>query len=161
MMSSLSCTANPGLSGNETATLFSSVCGLNHNACIGISTNATTGKYGAYSMCSPDEQLSFAMDQYYKAQDKAATACSFGGKAKIQSSSTSDSCKKLLSQAGSDGTGVVTSTPTGSKSPGSPDNGPKKSTAGTVLIPYIDAEFIKIGAYLIGAALTGAGMILL
>ncbi|POS83237.1 hypothetical protein EPUL_005790, partial [Erysiphe pulchra] len=144
MMSSLSCTAKPGLSSNETATLFSSVCGLNSKACVGISTNASTGVYGAYSMCLPNQQLSFAMDQYYKLQKNAQTACDFGGNAKVQSSSMSDSCKKLLGQAGSDGTGIVTSPPTKGS-----DGADKKSAAGVTLVPGINSDLFKIGAYLL------------
>lgn len=161
MMSSLSCTANSGLSSNETATLFSSVCGLDSKACVGISANATTGTYGAYSMCLPHQQLSFAMDQYYKLQKNAETACNFGGKAKVQSSSLSDSCKKLLGQAGPAGTGIVTAAPTSAKGSGDSNDSSKKSAAGAILVPSMNSDRFKIGVYVLVMAMTGAGMILL
>ncbi|KAI6250010.1 1,3-beta-glucanosyltransferase [Erysiphe necator] len=161
MMSSLSCTAKSGLSSNETATLFSSVCGLDSKACVGISANASTGTYGAYSMCLPDQQLSFAMDQYYKLQKSADSACNFGGNAKTQSSSLSDSCKKLLGQAGPAGTGVVTSAPTSTKGTSDSDGSSKKSGAGVNVVPIFNSDLLKIYAYLIVMVITGAGMVLL
>lgn len=162
MVSSLSCVANTGLSGNDTGTLFSSVCGLSNSACAGITANGTTGKYGSYSMCTPYQQLSFAFDQYYQSQNKASTACSFGGKAKVQSSSTSNNCKSLLSQAGSAGTGTVTTAPTGTgSSGGASGTSTKKSAAGAVFIPRFDMGLLHLGAYLLAAGAAGAGMILL
>jgi len=167
MMSSLSCVANTNLSGNETATLFSTVCGLSNNACNGITANATTGTYGAYSMCSSYQQLSFAFDQYYQSQSKVATACSFNGNAKIQTSSTSNSCKALLNQAGTAGTGTVTTAPTGtgstsgSSGTSTSSSSSKSSSAGAMVIPQFDIGLLEIGAYLLTAGLAGAGMILL
>lgn len=158
MVQSLSCVANSGLSGKETATLFGSVCGLDKNACNGIAKNGTTGVYGAYSMCSATQQLSFAMDQYYKTQNKASTACSFGGNAKIQTAATSTSCKSLLSQAGTAGTGTVTSAPKGT---GSSPSGTNSNAAGAAIVPQFDLGALKIGAYVVTAGLAGMGMFLL
>lgn len=166
MVSSLSCTAASGLSGNTTAQMFSTVCGLDKSACQGINANATTGVYGAYSMCNGYQKLSFAFDQYYKNQNKAATACAFGGNAKTQTGSTSNSCSGLLSQAGAAGTGTVTTAPTGtgsSSNSGQSASGTstKKSAAGAVIIPRFDMGLVHLGAYLLAAGLAGAGMILL
>jgi len=164
MVSSLSCVPNTGLSGNKTAELFSTVCGLDKNACNGITANGTTGQYGAYSMCDGYSKLAFAFDQYYQTQNQASDACDFGGNAKTQSGSSSSSCKAMLNQAGSAGTGTVTSIPTGtgssSSSSGSP-SGTKKSAASAVIIPRFDMGLLQLGAYLLTAGLAGAGMILL
>ncbi|TAQ85821.1 hypothetical protein B7494_g5834 [Chlorociboria aeruginascens] len=153
MVSSLSCVANTGLSGNETATLFNTVCGLDENACAGINANATTGVYGAYSMCDSSQKLSFAFDQYYQSQGKASTACSFNSNAKIQSGSSSSSCSSLISQAGSSGTGTVTTVPTKTASSS------KKSAAGAVIVPRLDVGLLQLGAYVLVAGMAGAGMI--
>lgn len=164
MVSSLSCVANTGLSGNETATLFSTVCGLDNSACNGITANGTTGKYGAYSMCSSSQQLSFAFNQYYTTQGQASTACDFNGNAHVQSGSQSNSCKSLLSEAGTAGTGSVTSVPTGTgvaSSASGSSSSTKKSAAGAVIIPRFDMGLLQLGAYVLAAGLTGAGMILL
>lgn len=168
MVSSLSCIADTGLSGNETANLFSTVCGLDNAACDGINANATTGTYGAYSMCDAYSQLSFAFDQYYSNQGKASTACDFNGNAKTQSGSTSSSCKALLSQAGTAGTGTVTTAPTGtgsssgsSGSSSSSSTSTKKSAAGAVIVPRFDMGLLQLSAYVVVAGMAGAGMIML
>jgi hypothetical protein len=164
MVSSLSCIANKGLSGNETAKLFDTVCGLDKNACNGITANATTGVYGAYSMCDPYSKLSFAFDQYYKSQSKASTACDFGGNAKTQSGSTSSDCKAPLSQAGTAGAGTVTSVPTGtgsSSSPAGSSTESKKNVAGSVTVPRFDAGLLQLGVYVVAAGVAGMGMVLL
>jgi 1,3-beta-glucanosyltransferase GAS1 len=161
MVSSLSCVAETGLSANATATLFSTVCGLDKAACQGIASNGNTGVYGAYSMCNSYQKLSFAFDQYYKSQNKASTACSFNSQAKIQSGSTSSSCSSLLSQAGSAGTGTVTTVPTGTGASSSSGTSTKKSAAGAVIIPRLDMGLLQLGAYLFAAGIAGAGMILL
>jgi 1,3-beta-glucanosyltransferase GAS1 len=166
MVSSLSCVANKGLSGNETASLFSTVCGLDNSACNGIASNGTTGVYGAYSMCDAYSQLSFAMDQYYSTQGKASTACDFNGNAKTQSGSSSSSCKALLNQAGTAGTGTVTTAPTGTgsssgTSSSSSSTTTKKSAAGAVIVPRFDMGLLQLSAYLVVAGAAGAGMILL
>jgi len=111
-------------------------------------------------MCNSYQKLSFAMDQYYKNQNKASTACSFSGQAKIQTGSTSSSCSSLLNQAGSAGTGVVTTVPTGTAVSTS-GTSTKKSAAGAVLIPRLDTGLLQLGAYLLAAGAAGAGMILL
>ncbi|KAF8866177.1 putative 1,3-beta-glucanosyltransferase gel4 [Acephala macrosclerotiorum] len=166
MMSSLSCEANTGLSGNETATLFSTVCGLDSSACDGIAANGTSGVYGAYSMCTSYQQLSFAMNQYYLSQNKASTACSFGGNAKTKTGSTSSSCSSLLSQAGTAGTGTVTNvasaTATGSGSSSSGTSAStSKSASGAVMIPRFDMGLLQLGAYILAAGMAGVGMIVL
>jgi len=164
MVSSLSCVAKSGLSGNETAELFSTVCGLDKNACAGIAANATTGVYGSYSMCSASQQLSFAMNQYYLAQNKASTACDFNSNAKVQNGATSNSCSGLLNQAGSAGTGTVTTAPTGtaaSSSSSGSASATKKSAAGVVTVPRLDIGLLQLGAYMLVAGMAGVGMILL
>lgn len=164
MVSSLTCVPNTGLSGNKTAELFSTVCGLDKNACNGINGNATTGSYGSYSMCDPYSKLAFAFDQYYQSQSKASTACDFGGNAKTQSGSVSSSCKAALNQAGTAGTGTVTNVPTGTGSSSSASvssSSTKKSAAGAVIVPRLDMGLLQLGAYLLVAGMAGAGMVLL
>ncbi|KAH8791634.1 Glucanosyltransferase-domain-containing protein [Hyaloscypha finlandica] len=161
MVTSLSCVAETGLSDNTTASLFSTVCGLDKTACAGINTNGTTGVYGAYSMCNSYQKLSFSLDQYYKNQNKASTACNFNGQAKTQSGSTSSSCSSLLNQAGSAGTGTVTTAPTGTGASSSSGTSTKKSAAGTVIIPRLDMGLLQLSIYLFVAGIAGGGMILL
>lgn len=170
MVDSLSCVANSGLSGNDTATLFSTVCGYNGGSpCDGITANATTGVYGAYSMCTSEQQLSFAFNQYFLAENSASTACDFGGNAKTQSGSSSTNCKALLNQAGASGTGTVTSVPTAASASGSSASGTssstatstKKGAAGALVVPRFDLGMLQMGAYVVIAMGAGMGMVLL
>ncbi|RDL30451.1 1,3-beta-glucanosyltransferase [Venustampulla echinocandica] len=169
MVSSLSCVPSSGMSGNATAQMFSTVCGLSKKACEGITANATTGVYGAYSMCSATQKLSFAFDQYYQSQGKASTACNFDGKAKIVSPSVSSSCKPLINQAGVEGTGTVTTAPTGTGSPSGSSNSnsssgsgsSKNSAAGALRVPGSDLRMLQLGACVLVAGIAGVGVTLL
>ncbi|EZG01102.1 hypothetical protein H106_08450 [Trichophyton rubrum CBS 735.88] len=159
MVKSLSCVAKPSVTGKELGKLFGTVCGSDKDACKGITADATTGTYGAYSMCSPSEKLSFAFDQYYKhqsAKGNGANACDFNGAATTQKSEKpSGSCANLVNQAGQDGTGSVTS------APGSGTNKPDQGAASTVSAPSVNLGIVKLGAYVFCAVLAGAGMILI
>lgn len=162
MVKSMGCIAKQGLTGNQTADLFDTVCGLDKTACAGITADAETGVYGAYSMCDSYSKLSFAFGQYYSNQKKASTACDFGGNAKTQVAAQNGNCKALISQAGAAGTGTVTAIPTGTgtSSSGSTTS-TSKAAAGSLTIPRFDTRALKVGAYALIAGMVGAGMVLL
>lgn len=160
MVSSLSCVATSGLSDTKIADLFGTVCGLGPHVCDGIAANSTTGVYGAYSMCESTDKLSFAFNAYYQSQNSASTACSFGGSAQTQNAGQASSdCQPLLAQAGPSGTGTVSSSPSGTAGGTST---PTKTGAGSSLVaPSFDMGLLHVGAYVVIAMLSGAGMILL
>ncbi|KAF2862123.1 carbohydrate-binding module family 43 protein [Piedraia hortae CBS 480.64] len=152
MYQSLGCTVADNANEDNYGKLFGQVCGYGQGVCAGISANATTGSYGAYGMCSAKEKLAFAFNQYYNSQKKVASACDFGGSAKTQAArSPGGSCSSLMNQAGTAGTGVVTSSPTatggGSGSSGSGSSG------GSGMLPMV----LAIGM----AVVSGIGMVLL
>lgn len=145
--------ASEGLSGEQVASLFSTVCSIDRQACDGISTDATAGIYGTFSMCGAHSKLSFAMHQYYLNQSQVPTACNFKGNAKLQSPSASPSCSALLSKAGFTAAHpVATAAATGHT---------KKSTAGSILVPRSGVGLLHLGAPLMIAGLVGAVLILL
>lgn len=168
MLPALSCAAKPN--GNDTAveSLFAEVCGLVQGVCNGITGNGTSGVYGAYSMCNATEQLSWALNAYYQNQKGTQNndACDFNGAATTQAAaSPTGSCAALISQAGSAGTGTVTSVPSGTGSSSSGNGGKstatKKAAAGMLTVPSFSFGMLSLGAYVMAAMMVGAGMVLL
>lgn len=156
MKAGLSCQVKSSVNSDGYGALFSNVCGYG-SSCAGIKADAFNGTYGAYSMCSPADQLSFAFNQYYVSQNKASTACDFGGDAGTKSaSSPSGSCSALINQAGTGGTGTVTSGANASAASSSK----KASAAGAVSAPSLNLGALWLGAYVMVAGLFGMGMIL-
>ncbi|PTU18170.1 hypothetical protein P175DRAFT_0518578 [Aspergillus ochraceoroseus IBT 24754] len=163
MVDSLTCVARDNLASKFLSTTFSSVCGYQDGKfCKGIDANATTGEYGAYSVCTPEEQLSFAMNLYYKnqvSQGNGEDACNFNGAASIQSASQSggSTCTPLLRQAGTSGTGSVkaSAAAAGASSSASSSQG----AAYAVAPGMVDFGFLHLGAYVATAVVAGVGMI--
>lgn len=175
MLQSLTCTTKSGISADAVGSLLNEVCGSLSSAvpgvCDGISTNATTGKYGAYSMCTGAQQLAFAFNTYYNgvSSSEKSTACDFGGNATTQSSTkASGTCATLLSQAGTAGTGSVSSSPTSgggsSGTSGSASTSSSKGAASGNFVPGLGSgwsTFVAFAVYVSGAAAVGASMVLL
>jgi hypothetical protein len=160
MVKTLSCVAKPGIEDSAFGSLFGVACETK-GVCDGILADGSTGVYGAYSMCSPQEQLSWVFNEYYAANQKNPQACDFAGNATLQTPATaSGPCQALLSQAGPAGTGSVTSAPTGTGSSGGSSSS-KKSEAGLTTVPQFGLGVLTFGSYILGAALTGAAMVLL
>lgn len=156
MVKSLGCKAKSGMKGKDIATQFNYVCGMDAAACTGINANATTGKYGSYSMCTAEQKLSFAFDQYYQSQGSKATACDFSGTAETQAGATAGDCTALLAAAGKDGSGTVGSV--GSSTSGSAES---SSAAAGSMTPRFEMGALTMGSYVFATVLAGMGMILL
>ena len=165
MVSSLNCVANSDVADDAIGDLFGFICGApngNPSYCTGVAKNGTSGVYGAYSMCNATEQLSFAMNSFYQASSNKAQACDFGGNATSTSPNVNSQCSGLLNQAGAQGTGTVTSVPTGTGSIGAGSAGSSSSGAASSLtIPPFDFGILGMGIYATAVAMIGAGMILL
>lgn len=112
MVKSLGCVAKSSVSDKAIGDLFSFVCGQANSDCSAITANGTTGTYGAFSMCSANERLSWAFNMYYDANGKSTQSCDFNGNATTQTAATSTDCKSTLESA--------SNTP---KSTGSSDSG--------------------------------------
>lgn len=167
MVQSLNCTAKSDISDDAIETNFNYLCDPNNgDYCSGILANGTTGKYGAYSMCSSQERISWAFNAFFMDQTKNnaknTDPCNFKGAAQKQTSKASGSCKDVVSQAGDSGTGVITGAPTASGvSSGGGSSSSSKAAASGLAVPGFNAGMFAFAAYITVAALVGAGMILL
>ncbi|KAI5817510.1 beta-1,3-glucanosyltransferase [Pyronema omphalodes] len=150
MTGALSCSAKSSVKPSDYGSLFSYICG-GKTECTGINGNGTTGNYGAYSMCSPSERLSWAMDAYYKSQNSMATACDFNGKASLNSAAAvADNCKSIVQEAGGlAGTGTVTSQPTSSSG----------SSDASAIVPTFQFAGYKIASAVVAAFFGGVAMV--
>lgn len=168
MVKSLKCGVKDNVSDKDIGKLFGIVCGYD-GICDGISGNATSGKYGAYSMCQARDRVSFAINRYYEqqvAKGNGDSACDFDGAAELKSSSsTSGTCGTLLNEAGVEGTGTVTSSPTSPGGSGAASTGSSSSSSAAarpMAVPgSVQVGMWQFGAYIITAVIAGVGMIVL
>ncbi|KAI1842157.1 hypothetical protein JX265_005734 [Neoarthrinium moseri] len=101
MAQSLQCVVSSSVDAKSMGALFGTVCGLDSKACDGIASDASSGTYGAFSMCNSTQQLSHVLNQYYLNQGKSASACGFDGQAELLSSTTAADprCGAVLAEA--------------------------------------------------------------
>lgn len=154
------CVASSSLSTSKMGTLLSTVCG--YTDCGGVSANATTGEYGAYSMCEIEYKLAFALNKYYKEQNKASSACDFSSSASTKATTAATgTCSVQIKEAGTAGTGTVTTEATATA--GSSSSSSTSSSAGVpvTLHSSVTVGSFQMGAYIATAVLTGLGMVLL
>lgn len=160
MQATLGCIPSKSLDEDQYGDLFGTICGYQDGKyCAGINRNMTKGPYGAYGMCNTTEQLGWALNQYYI--DNPNGGCDFEGAAvtTAAATTTASSCASLIKQAGAEGTGTVTSSPTGTAG-GNGANGSKGAAAGLV-IPSFSTGLFGLGIYVSAAALSGMALILL
>ena len=165
MTKSLSCVVNPSADPSKYQVAYSYIGKHDSGAFGGVAHDGTTAKYGAYSMCSPAEQLSFVLDAYYKDQGSKSTACAFNGLAQVQSPSQgSSTCKNLIAQAGKGGTGTVTSAPSGTGAGSAGSSGSAASSSGSAgmnTVPSSENGLFPMVFIVTLAALSGMGILLL
>jgi hypothetical protein len=119
MMSTLRCVDNGeaaaivdirdyGTNRTKVIKVFNQFCSQNEALCLGITSNGTTGQYGAFSACNETERASWILDRAYKAQNNDSQACgSAGGVLQVPEANLPNQCQFLLRQARPDGTGIV------------------------------------------------------
>ncbi|KAJ5799069.1 CAZyme family GH72 and CBM43 [Penicillium psychrosexuale] len=163
MYDASACVVAGSLASTKYANLFSTVCG--YTDCSGLTANATTGEYGAYSMCSTKQQLAFALNKYYVEQDRAADACSFSGSATVKASTkATGTCSTQIKEAGTAGTGTVTTenTATADSSSASSTASSTTSSSGAIRVHHSSSfGSFQVAAYIATALLAGVGMIAL
>lgn len=169
MVASLSCVVSSSVDSSDYGDLFDYFYGLNDDSYIsGILANGTSGEYGAFSMCSDEDQLSWAMNAYYQVQSakgNGASACDFSGSATTQSATTSSgSCSSKLAAVGTAATGSTSgSAATATGSNGASGSGSSSGNAGFHAAAPT-AVFVgswQLGAYIVVAFLSGGAMLVL
>ncbi|KAG2045291.1 carbohydrate-binding module family 43 protein/Glycoside hydrolase family 72 protein [Suillus americanus] len=143
----LSCQFTPSTS-NYTAIVGSlldyacSLVGQSGGSCSAISSNGTTGQYGAVSGCDPTVMLSYVMSDYYIANGANVQSCSFGGNGTVNNKAPSSaSAANTVSSsclASASGTSVPTlpagaPSPSGSSSSSGGGSGSSPNAASVVL----------------------------
>lgn len=160
MMDTLSCTIADNVDEEDYGEIFGYVCGqADGKYCAGINRNTTQEEtYGAYSMCTAKEQLSFALNQYSGA---VPNGCDFEGQAKTKTakSDVPSNCKSLLEQAGEEGTGTLTASPNNNGGQGGQQS--SKAAASGLTVPQFNAGLFGLGIYVVGAMLSGMAVVLL
>lgn len=160
MVAAAECVPVSSLKEKDFGDIFGYICGAKPEVCVGINGNATTGIYGAYSMCTDTDKLTYVLDAYYKAMSKSSSACDFDGDATTQRASSQASCSAALASASSANEVAATATAaTGSKSTGGSDDSFGNPTAQLARV-FTFGDF-AVGAYLLVAGAVGAGMVLL
>jgi 1,3-beta-glucanosyltransferase GAS1 len=167
MYNSLGCVVSGSTSEDDYGQLFGTVCGEGDSICAGIAHNASTGSYGAYGMCNATEQLAYAFNNYYVAQSSGASACNFNGAAVTKAAqSAGGACSTLLAEAGTAGTGTVTSQPSGTGAVAGGSNGGASSAssssgAGISSVPSPETGLLPAAFIVSVAVISGMGMIFL
>lgn len=106
MVKASECVVSSSTDSTDYGSLFDYVCGSDQSLCDGINGNTSTGDYGAFSMCSDQDKLTYVLNQYYLKQNKDSTACDFNSSAETQTASGSlNSCSDQASSGNSTDSG--------------------------------------------------------
>jgi hypothetical protein len=166
MYNSLDCVPVDNISDKQYTETFSYLGGKD-GVIDGVTGNATTGVYGAYSMCNKMQRLAFAMNRYYEVSGKSAKACGFGGAGQMVSGkSASGACASQMKQAGAAGTGTVAGSLAASNGAASGASSSSTSTSKGAAAGIVGPKAVHVGswhagAYLVAAVASGAFMIML
>jgi len=128
---------------------------LGLDSCNELSANGTTGQYGELASCDPGTQLSFAMSEYFQAQNRDPVSCSFAGNATINSGAptSADAADAAASSCLSGATSTFT--PTGPAVPAPTHSGTGSSGSGGSgnSASSLHEASMAVGAALLAAAL--------
>lgn len=148
MYNSLSCVASSSIKGSSYSSLYGYICGEDESYCAGVLGNATTGVFGAYSMCNSTQKLGYILDQYYQGQKSDSTACDFDGDATTKSAATASDCKSALASASSANAVAATAT-AGTTSTGSSSS--SSGTSSSIAMPNAQKMVFSVGNMAMGA----------
>jgi X8 domain len=115
MLQSIDCVVRPGLDEEMIRNSERDMCAKNQTWCSATRSNISEGLYPSYLFCNNTESLSWELQQQYLHNGNDSAACSSAGgviQHAIPTTSLPSDCREFLRQAGPDGTGTITFTPT-------------------------------------------------
>ncbi|KAJ5605777.1 hypothetical protein N7510_008558 [Penicillium lagena] len=166
MYDSLTCVPKSGTSQKLLISNIGYLYGLDDAKYMsGVAHNGTLGKYGAYSMCSLEQQLAWAMNNYYEQNKNGkGNPCGFSGVGSTKAATTaSGTCSTQMAKIGAKGTNSIA----GTLNPSSSGSGGAASTTTSGIgIPGATPQAVhvgnwQLGAYIVTALFAGVGMIVL
>ncbi|OAA45455.1 beta-1,3-glucanosyltransferase [Metarhizium rileyi] len=161
MVKSRACIPKSNLDSSKYGEIFGFICNASPASCAGIKANATTGIYGAYSMCKDEEKLAYVLDAYYHSQKKASDACDFDGSGQIQTVNSDSSCTDSLAKASDLNNQVATATaPVGGGAQATSTSDSFAVHGAPVVRLFAIGDF-AVGLYMLVALCIGAGMVAL
>ncbi|KAK2594185.1 hypothetical protein QQS21_008124 [Conoideocrella luteorostrata] len=162
MAKSRSCVPKSDLSSKKFGDVFGFICKASPESCVGINANATTGVYGAYSMCDDRSKLAYVLDAYYTSQKKAKDACDFEGSAQLASANSDSSCSGALASASDVNKKAATATgPVGGGAAKPTGTGDSFAVHGAPVARLFSVGDFAVGLYMLVALGVGAGMVAL
>lgn len=162
MAKSRACVPKSDLSAKKFGEIFGFICKNSKESCVGINGNATTGVYGAYSMCNDQEKLAYVLDAYYNSQKKAKDACDFDGSAQVQTAGSDSSCSNALASASDINKKAATATaPVGGGGAQATTTGDSFAVHGAPVARIFAVGDFAVGLYMLVALCVGAGMVAL
>lgn len=162
MAKSRACVPKSDLPVKKFGDIFGFICKASPESCVGINGNATTGVYGAYSMCNDQEKLAYVLDAYYTSQKKAKDACDFNGSAQLQTANSDSSCSNALASASDVNKKAATATaPVGGGGAQATSTGDSFAVHGAPVARVFAIGDFAVGLYMLVALCVGAGMVAL
>ncbi|KAJ4302031.1 hypothetical protein N0V88_002164 [Collariella sp. IMI 366227] len=161
MFKSLSCIPADDLDTEDYGDVFGYICSAVPEACAGINGNTTTGVYGAYSMCDPEQQLGYVLNEYYNAQKQAKDACSFKGKATVTTPEDDSKCSAALESAAAANSHAATATGADATGDAASETSSSAAFVAGPMRPLFALGDLAVGLYVVVAMGVGATMVLL
>lgn len=162
--SGLACDFSPPAGTNTTAVnvingqLLGTACGLLSTGggnCNDITSNGTTGTYGRVSFCDASEKLSYVMSLYYESQSRKASACDFGGNAKLNNAALTQSAASVAQSCIANPNATFVPGSPSSTAGGNPTSTGKGNSGGSVsLMDSIQSLGLVMGISTLGALWT-------
>jgi hypothetical protein len=155
MVAASECGPSDSLKPKNYGDIFSYICAEEPELCTHINGNATTGVYGAYSMCNAEAKLTYVLGAY-AAKVGGSDSCDHDGKAQSKKDTSGDKCSSALESASKVNDEVATAT---AVVDASEDKAEDDESFGVLSSPM--TSLFSVGLYMTVALGAGAAMVVL